>query len=180
MAARRGASTRGAILSAAHDVIAERGYHAATTAEICRRAGVSSGTFFHYFPRKPDVLVALLTAASGAEADPPGGLEPLLDEVVADAQRPGTAAFGCEVAAVASLPEVAEALGVLEERRRAQVRAAVAQALDGGQADAAAAPEVLETRLRWVIEGFEALVAGGADPVALAPELRELARRALA
>lgn len=181
MAARRGARNREAILAAAHDAIAELGYHAATTAEICRRAGVSSGTFFHYFPAKQDVLVALLTVdpAVGAGAGAGTSLDALLDEVVADAQRPHMAAFVREVSTLASTPGVAEALAALDEHRHAQVRDAVAQARRSGQADAAADPDAQHLRLQWVIEGFESLVAGGADAAALAPHLRELARLAL-
>lgn len=179
MAARRGARNREAILTAAHDAIAELGYHAATTAEICRRAGVSSGTFFHYFPTKQDVLVALLAGDPPPEAGAGASLDALLDEVVADAQRPHMAAFVREVSTLASTPGIAEALATLDEHRHAQVRDAVAQARRSGQADAAADPDVQQLRLQWVIEGFESLVAGGADAAALAPQLRELTRLAL-
>lgn len=180
MPARRGARTREAILAAALDVIAERGYHAATTAEICRRADVSSGTFFHYFPRKLDVPVALLAIEPESQAGTTADLDALLDEVISDALRPGTAAFMREVSTLASTPEVAEALSALEEHRRVQVRDAIAQARGTGLAGPAASADLQEVRLAWVIEGFESLVAGGADAEALAPQLRELARLVLA
>lgn len=48
------------ILDAALTCFAELGVEGATTAAICRRAGIGSGTFFHYFPTKLDVLVAVL------------------------------------------------------------------------------------------------------------------------
>ncbi len=52
-----------ALLAAAARVFAERGYHAATVAEIARRACVATGTFYLYFPSKEQCfaqLVALL------------------------------------------------------------------------------------------------------------------------
>ena len=49
---------RASIVSAASVQFATHGYQGSTTAGICSEAGISSGTFFHYFPTKLDVLVA--------------------------------------------------------------------------------------------------------------------------
>ncbi len=57
--ARRG-GRRQDIIAAARRCIASHGFQRATTAEICEAAGVSSGTFFHYFPTKTAVLAAVL------------------------------------------------------------------------------------------------------------------------
>ena len=48
------------IIDAALTWFATDGYERATTAAICRTAGIGSGTFFHYFPTKSAVLVAIL------------------------------------------------------------------------------------------------------------------------
>ena len=56
---RRGAGNRDALIRAGFEAIASLGYARATTAEICRRAGVSSGTFFHYFATKEELLLAM-------------------------------------------------------------------------------------------------------------------------
>jgi AcrR family transcriptional regulator len=48
------------IIDAALTWFATEGYERATTAAICRTAGIGSGTFFHYFPTKSAVLVAIL------------------------------------------------------------------------------------------------------------------------
>jgi AcrR family transcriptional regulator len=40
-------------------VFAERGYTGATTAQICRAAGVGSGTLFHYFGDKRSIMLAI-------------------------------------------------------------------------------------------------------------------------
>lgn len=53
-----GARTR--ILDAAEELFAEHGYDATPTARLARRADVPKGLVFHYFPRKIDVLVALI------------------------------------------------------------------------------------------------------------------------
>ncbi|MFD2797543.1 TetR/AcrR family transcriptional regulator [Promicromonospora vindobonensis] len=116
-----------AIIDAALTVFAERGYDGATTAAICRGAGIGSGTFFHYFPTKLDLLLAILTLgtaeareAAGLYADRTDPLGVLLDIVAkgadeaADPRMPG---FVRAVAGVMRVPEVAEAL---EEDTRAQ------------------------------------------------------------
>lgn len=48
------------ILEAAVKVINEKGFHAATTREIAREAGVAEGTIFNYFPTKKDILHQIL------------------------------------------------------------------------------------------------------------------------
>ena len=55
----RHAARRTAIQEAAATVFAEKGYTGATTAEICRAAGVGSGTLFHYFGDKRSIMVSL-------------------------------------------------------------------------------------------------------------------------
>ncbi len=49
-----------AILDAARQVFAERGYHGSTMREIASRAGVATGTLYLYFANKEALYVALL------------------------------------------------------------------------------------------------------------------------
>ena len=56
----RHAARRAAIQGAAAVVFAEKGYTGATTAEICRAAGVGSGTLFHYFGDKRSIMLSLI------------------------------------------------------------------------------------------------------------------------
>lgn len=51
---------RGAILRAAVEVFAERGYFAARMREVAERAGVADGTLYLYFKGKEHLLVSLL------------------------------------------------------------------------------------------------------------------------
>lgn len=53
---RRKQATRQRILDGAMSLFTERGYEAATVAEICARADVAHQTFFNHFPRKQDLL----------------------------------------------------------------------------------------------------------------------------
>jgi AcrR family transcriptional regulator len=48
--------TRETIARAAHELFAERGYHATTLPEIADAADVSTRTIFAYFPSKEDIL----------------------------------------------------------------------------------------------------------------------------
>jgi AcrR family transcriptional regulator len=52
--------TRRTIQRAARDLIADRGYHAATFQQIAQRAGVSRPTLHYYFPTREDLYEALL------------------------------------------------------------------------------------------------------------------------
>lgn len=49
-------SKKTAILDAAAQLIADRGYHAVRIADIARLVGTSTGTVHYYFPTKDDVL----------------------------------------------------------------------------------------------------------------------------
>src|SRR2546427_7969208 len=50
----------GRILDAAGEAFAERGYHATTIQDICRRARVSVGTFYSHFRDKHELITRLM------------------------------------------------------------------------------------------------------------------------
>ena len=56
----RGEETRTRILDVAQEAFARYGYDATGVAEICRRAGVTKGGFYHHFPSKQDVFLEML------------------------------------------------------------------------------------------------------------------------
>lgn len=87
--------TRTALLTAAMELFAERGYDATTTAEIARRAGVSEMTLFRHFPTKSALVV-----------DDP--YDPVIASAI-EAQHPSLSALAAAAAGVAdawrSLPQ---------------------------------------------------------------------------
>jgi AcrR family transcriptional regulator len=56
----RGEETRNRILDTALDSFARLGYDATSVAQICRRADVTKGGFYHHFPSKQALFLELL------------------------------------------------------------------------------------------------------------------------
>jgi AcrR family transcriptional regulator len=89
--------TRRTIQSAARDLIAERGYHAATFQQIARRAGVSRPTLHYYFATREDLYTALLAdvrnrvAECAVTAARAGSLRRQLAAFTTELQRLGAA-----------------------------------------------------------------------------------------
>lgn len=54
----RSAATRARLLEAAVECLVEAGYQGTSTAEVCRRAGVTRGAQLHHYPTKQDLLGA--------------------------------------------------------------------------------------------------------------------------
>ena len=59
MTQQRGEETRSHILDIAGELFAERGYDATSVADICARAGVTKGAFYHHFASKQSVFLEL-------------------------------------------------------------------------------------------------------------------------
>jgi AcrR family transcriptional regulator len=59
MTQQRGKETRSHILDTASELFAERGYDATSVADICHRAGVTKGAFYHHFASKQAVFLEL-------------------------------------------------------------------------------------------------------------------------
>ena len=54
------ASTRDRLVAAARELFLEKGYQSTSIADILQRAGANSGSLYHFFPTKQDLLVAVL------------------------------------------------------------------------------------------------------------------------
>lgn len=61
-----GPDTRQRILEVAFRLFHEQGYHATSVATILREAGINSGSLYHFFPGKEQLLAAVLEWALGA------------------------------------------------------------------------------------------------------------------
>lgn len=101
---------------------------AATTAAICREAGIGSGTFFHYFPTKQAVLRAILEhgpaetsawfAELGESADPIEVICAHAELVAAEAADPRLAGFVVALGSAIGDPEIAELLTAEQQATR--------------------------------------------------------------
>ncbi|MCB9763765.1 MAG: TetR/AcrR family transcriptional regulator [Alphaproteobacteria bacterium] len=73
-------ATRAHILEVALQCFSERGFNGTSIAEIARRAGVSKGLVHHHFPRKDDLVEAVVhlrvSEVGGLAAELPEGLPP--------------------------------------------------------------------------------------------------------
>jgi AcrR family transcriptional regulator len=91
---RKPSAARRRLLEAAADVVAERGYHAATLGDIARRAGVTTGAVYSGFGSKKELLLAVVRETTGsleldfdAVLESQGGLRGALEFLAVDAAR---------------------------------------------------------------------------------------------
>jgi AcrR family transcriptional regulator len=61
----RGEETRSKILHTALELFSKNGYDATSVAEICHKVKVSKGAFYHHFPSKQDLFLALMAGWLG-------------------------------------------------------------------------------------------------------------------
>ncbi|WP_269306203.1 TetR/AcrR family transcriptional regulator [Aeromicrobium sp. HA] len=178
----RHGARRAVIVAAAAAQFAELGYDRATTAGICRAAGISSGTFFHYFPSKLDVLVAVLTTELESlresleqVAREASGLAAVLAHaarIEAEMADDSYVTFVNGLLGVVGEPEVAAALAAESE----MVERFLAEHLGRGRRDGDVREDVdladLVTWIGWLVDGASqgALQrpTGAASPLAAA------------
>ena len=184
------AARRAAILGAAATVFAEKGYDAATTADVHRAAGVGSGTLFHYFPDKDTLFRALFEAdrplleavVGEVEALPPvEALWRLVDHLVADVDDP--LAPGLMVAALSRALRDEGFAEILVDADELAMRC-LAGIIRRGQADGVVRADLEPARAsRWVHAQVDALyfMCGDEDFDAEAErrELRDVVTRYL-
>ncbi|MER5183171.1 TetR/AcrR family transcriptional regulator [Streptomyces sp. NPDC002896] len=73
---RRGAETKARLVEAAKAVFEEKGFHDARVSDIAERAGMSHGSFYHYFDSKEDVFREVAAAIDSALS---AGMDIILD-----------------------------------------------------------------------------------------------------
>ncbi|MGV9800565.1 TetR/AcrR family transcriptional regulator [Mycobacterium sp. NPDC003449] len=92
------AQRRAAIMAAAATEFGHNGFDGTSTAAICKRAGIGSGTLFHYFATKQEIVRAIfaddiprlqeLCARAAALPDPDQGLDLLIDHLLDELTDP--------------------------------------------------------------------------------------------
>ncbi|WP_410660176.1 TetR/AcrR family transcriptional regulator [Amycolatopsis sp. lyj-112] len=180
--AKHEAKRRG-ILDAATMCFAEKGFEKTTTAEICRAAGISTGTLFHYFPNKRAVFVgifeqdgdetAALIAAAAEIEDPWEAILHVIAHVSEQLLQPVAARLVLEVAAQCARD--AELAGLVQGNDRALRDALVGlvtTAVEAGRIDPGLEPETVAS---WLV----ALVDAPLSRVILDPDLDTAAELAV-
>ncbi|GAA0947594.1 TetR/AcrR family transcriptional regulator [Actinocorallia libanotica] len=165
------AARRRHILDAAAEVFASKGFEATTVAEICRAAGVGSGTLFHYFPDKGAIFRELFREdherilaelAALDDTDPAAAFWTVVDLLARDVADP--AAGGLVIALLGRLPLDPELAGVLVAADEA-VQARLAVLLTRLQREGRVDPDLPAAHAaRWVGTVTDGLYLRCGDP----------------
>lgn len=179
------------IIDAGLTVIARHGYTGATTAAICREAGIGSGTFFHYFPTKDHLLVAILRegeaatraffAAQDGRTDARVVLHDYIVHAVSDLRDPRASGFISAIAGPAMGTEVIAALQRLDQDAHSALTAWTREAQRDGQVRRDLSAERIAWWILALVDGFASQVGSGRgfDAEAEEPVLYELTARFL-
>lgn len=162
--------TRAAVLEAAAQVFARKGYERASIAEITQQARLSSGPVYAHFGSKAELFAATLEAFSERELDDLLGdaavrdVPSLLSALGADLVRPQPARRSLLVEGVVAArrdPAVAAHMTALFARRRQRF----AEVIEAGRADGDIAARVSPTALARfsVVLGLGALLLSTLD-----------------
>ncbi len=174
---------RRVILDAATLCFAEKGFEKTTTAEICRAAGISTGSLFHYFPNKRAVFVgifeqdgdetAALIAAAEEIGDPWEAILHVVGYVSEQVLNPIAAKLILEVAAhCARDTELAELVQGNDRALRDALLGLVTRAVEAGRVDPGIEPK---TAASWLV----ALLDAPLSRVILEPDLDPAAELAV-
>lgn len=182
---------RAAIIEAGYLLMARNGYERTSTAQICTTAGVSSGTFFHHFPTKIDLLLAILNSGLEHTGEALARIRPVVandaraalslwcEHILAEAADENLAGFDAVLGAVPDHPEIKAALGV----ETALIHGFLAEVAQAGQRQGVIrddlAADRIATWLNILANGVLGhAVAEGSQPVAaLRPELVDIVDR---
>ncbi len=153
-----------AIIDAGLTCFAELGYDGATTARICRQAGIGSGTFFHYFPTKAALLLAILNygtqetsdwfAAQTSRSDAAQVVRDWVRHTADDLSDPRLPGFVRAVGAVMTEPAIATALAADDEAQRRSLRVWIRRAQQTGEVRTDVSAPTLTSWVLLVVDGF--------------------------
>ncbi|WP_409461942.1 TetR/AcrR family transcriptional regulator [Amycolatopsis sp. GA6-003] len=186
------AAKRRAILDAAAGCFARNGFEKTSTADICRAAGISSGSLFHYFPSKRAVFVGIfeadtadneeLLAAAVEMADPWEAVLAVVERMSAAIVLPGVVRLILEAAAQAARdPEFAELIRSNDDVMRVGLVGLIERGVQTGRFSPMLAPSDAGN---WVVALVDALLSRASLDPDLDVEheqavLRQLLRRIL-
>jgi AcrR family transcriptional regulator len=135
----RVARTRATVLSAGIDLLAERGYLGFSIDALVARTGVAKTTIYRHWPRRDDLLVAVIGELDGDAPLPDSGsaradlLTFFGGRVQAAQTRQWQRCMPALVAAAASDPGLARIIAALTARYLGQVTALLARGRDRGE-----------------------------------------------
>ncbi|MEU4518384.1 TetR/AcrR family transcriptional regulator [Amycolatopsis sp. NPDC024027] len=161
------AAKRRAIVDAAAGCFAEKGFERTTTADLCRAAGISSGSLFHYFPSKRAVFTAIFTddaaetagrlEAAAKTADPLAALLDVVTELAGQLAHPAVARLVLEAAAQAARDDdFAELIRRNDRALRDGLAVLVTRAADAGLIDPGVPPGAAAG---WVAGLIDAMIS---------------------
>jgi len=161
------AAKRRAIVDAAAGCFAEKGFERTTTADICRAAGISSGSLFHYFPNKRAVFTAIFTddavetgerlAAAATADDPLAALLDVVAELAGQVAHPAVVRLVLEAAAQAARDdEFAQLIQRNDGATRDGLAVLVERAADAGLIDPGVSPRAAAG---WLLGLIDAMIS---------------------
>lgn len=169
----RHAARRLAIIDAGLTLFAATGFDRTTTAAICREAKIGSGTFFHYFPTKQSLLLAILDigtrettdwfAAQEGRTDAQQVLTDYVEHIAAELTDPRVQGFIRAVGALMGDPAVVSALTHDDEATRDGLQPWVARAQEVGALRTDMLATQITTWLLAVLDGYASQLATAPD-----------------
>lgn len=180
------------VLDAAIQCFADKGFHGASTAEICRFAGMSPGNLFHYFPTKDAIIQAIAEEDRRETAEAFAAIDPAADAVAAvihlaemtmlQLSDPLHARLSLEIAAESMRnPAIAALFAANDDASTRALLALLRRGVERGQIDATLD---LEKSAGWLIALVDGAIGRAAmdpafDPRAQIDTLRALITRFL-
>ncbi|MDX8000686.1 TetR/AcrR family transcriptional regulator [Xenorhabdus sp. Reich] len=137
------------ILDAAISCFIEKGFHATSTAEICKAAGMSPGNLFHYYPTKSAIIEAIAEEDSqdydkilsdcSDESSPIATIEKI-EKIMAAllylSNEPGYARLSIEIIAEASRnPNIYKIFTENDKKVRERLVSLIRQGIETGEID---------------------------------------------